>query len=94
VVLKVEALKALWDGEEGAKRAKANLMVAYQQMRKSPDVTAADVGRLFDLWLQEFETERARLERIRSMTAQEQTRAQKPSSVTRDLVEVARRLAL
>jgi hypothetical protein len=65
--LKVDALAALWDGEDGVKRGKANLIAAYQQMRRSPDITAAEATRLFDLWLQEFESEKQRAAQVRSM---------------------------
>ena len=58
--LKVDALTAAWDGEDGVKRGKANLIAAYQQMRRSPDVTVAEASRLFDTWLQEFEAEKKR----------------------------------
>ena len=58
-------MAAVFDGEDGIRRAKANLLAAYQQMRTSPDVTAAEAGQLFDAWLSEFETEKQRLERTR-----------------------------
>jgi hypothetical protein len=64
---KVEAIAAVFDGEDGVKRAKAGLLAAYQQMRCSPDVTAAEAGRLFDAWLSEFDEEKKRLERTRPM---------------------------
>ena len=90
--LKVDALSALLDGEDGIKRAKANLIAAYQQMRRSPDVTAAEVSRLFETWLQEFETEKARAERVRSMpVAQHEA---KPDPLAQDLNDAVRRLAL
>jgi hypothetical protein len=65
--LKVNAMTALRDGEDGVKRGKAYLIAAYDQMRRSPDVTANQANRLFDAWLQEFETERKYAERARSM---------------------------
>ena len=65
--MKIDALTAVWDGEDGVKRGKANLIAAYQQMRRSPDVTAAEASRLFDTWLQEFDAEKRRAEQVRSM---------------------------
>jgi hypothetical protein len=90
--LKIDALDALWDGDEGLKRAKANLIAAYQQMRKSPDMTPAEASRLFDVWLQEFESEKNRLEKTRAMPLQ--GREAKRDSLTRDLNDAAKRLAL
>jgi hypothetical protein len=89
---KVGALTALWDGEGGAKRAKANLISAYQQMRQSPDVTPAEAGRLFEAWLQEFETEKQRVAQTRAMPLQ--GREAKPDPLTQDLDDAVRRLAL
>ena len=65
--LKIDALTALWDGEDGVKRGKANLIAAYHQMRESPDVTRAEANRLFDAWLQEFETVTKYVEQERSI---------------------------
>jgi hypothetical protein len=65
--LKTEALKALWEGDEGVKRGKALLIAAYQQMRTSPDITATEAGLLFDDWLREFQAEQELAERTRSM---------------------------
>lgn len=90
--LKIDALNALWDGDEGLKRAKANLIVAYQQMRKSSDITPAEASRLFDVWLQEFESEKKRLEQTRAMPLQ--GHEAKPDSLSRDLNDAAMRLAL
>jgi hypothetical protein len=90
--LKVDALTALWDGEEGVKRGKANLIAAYQQMRRSPDVTAGEAARLFDAWLQEFECERKRAEQVRAMPV-ERHKAE-PEPLARDLDDAVRRLAL
>jgi len=67
--LKLRALEAVWDGEGGTKRAKANLASAYQEMRRSPDLTAAEAGRLLDLWLQELTAEQERARRIRAMSS-------------------------
>jgi hypothetical protein len=90
--LKVDALNALWDGDEAVKRAKANLIAAYQQMRTSPDMTAAEASRLFEVWLQEFESEKKRLERMRALPLQRHEA--KPDSLTLDLNDAATRLAL
>jgi hypothetical protein len=65
--LKTDALNALWEGEDGLERAKANLIAAYQQMRKCPDITAHEAGILFDKWLGELDAERARVEQLRPM---------------------------
>jgi hypothetical protein len=90
--LKVDALSALVEGEDGVKRGKANLIAAYQQMRRSPDVTAAEASRLFDVWLQEFEAEKQRAERVRSMpVAQHEA---KVDLLAQDLNDAVRRLAL
>jgi hypothetical protein len=90
--LKVDALTSLWDGEEGVKRGKANLIAAYQQMRRSPDVTTAEASRLFDAWLQEFESERKRAEQVRSMPVARHEA--KPDPLSSDLDDAVRRLAL
>lgn len=90
--LKVNALTALWDGDDGVKRAKANLIAAYQQMRGSPDVTAAEASRLFDAWLQEFETEKKRAEQVRAMPIAPQKR--EPDPIAQNLNDAVRRLAL
>ena len=65
--LKVDALMALWEPTNGIELAKANLIAAYQQMRKSPDVTQREASAMFDNWLLEFEEERKRTTKIRSM---------------------------
>lgn len=90
--LKVDALTALWDGEDGVKRGKANLIAAYQQMRRSPDVTAAEASRLLDMWLQEFEVEKKRVEQLRSMPIA--GHESKPDSLAQDLNDAVRRLGL
>jgi hypothetical protein len=90
--LKTEGLAALWDGEDGLKRGKANLIAAYQEMRRSPDVTAAEAGRLFAQWLEEFAAEKDRVERVHSMPAVE--RKVEPNPLARDLDDAMRRLAL
>jgi hypothetical protein len=90
--LKVDALSALLDGEDGVKRGKANLIAAYQQMRRSPDVTQAEAVRLFDAWLKEFEAEKTRAEQIRSMSAVRRESGLDP--IARELNDAARRLAL
>ena len=90
--LKVQAMAAVFDGEDGIRRAKANLLAAYQQMRTSPDVTAAEAGQLFDAWLSEFETEKQRLERTRSMPVH--AHAPKLDAMAIELGEVQRRLRL
>lgn len=88
---KVDALTALWDGEGGAKRAKANLIAAYLQMRQSPDVTPAEAGRLFEAWLQEFETEKQRMAQTRAMPLS--GRPPELAPLARDLDDAMRRLA-
>jgi hypothetical protein len=90
--LKIDALNALLDGEDGVKRGKANLMAAYQQMRRSPDVTAAEATRLFDAWLQEFDAEKKRAEQVRSMPVLQHEA--EPNPLARDLNDALRRLAL
>jgi len=90
--LKVDALTTLWDGEEGLKRGKANLIAAYQQMRRSPDLTTAEAIRLFDGWLSEFQAEKERMEHTRSMPLER--REAKPDPLANDLDDAVRRLAL
>jgi hypothetical protein len=90
--LKVDALAAVWDGEDGVKRGKANLIAAYQQMRRSPDVTVAEASRLFDVWLQEFEAEKKRAEQVRSMPLARHSEKQDP--LAQNLNDAVRRLAL
>jgi hypothetical protein len=90
--LKVDALTALWDGEDGVKRGKANLIAAYHQMRRSPDITAAEATRLFDLWLQEFESEKQRAAQVRSMPIGR--REAKPDPLVHEFDDAVRRLAL
>ena len=90
--LKVDALTAVWDGEDGVKRGKANLIAAYQQMRRSPDVTAAEANRLFDAWLQEFEAEKKRAEQVRSMPIARHSEKWDP--LAESLNDAVRRLAL
>ena len=90
--LKADALSALLDGEDGIKRGKANLIAAYQQMRRSPDVTVAEASRLFDAWLQEFEAEKKRAEQVRSMPVVRHEA--EPDPLARDLNDALRRLAL
>lgn len=74
------------------KRGKANLIAAYQQMRRSPDVTTAEASRLFDAWLQEFESERKRAQQVRSMPVARHEA--KPDPLSSDLDDAVRRLAL
>jgi hypothetical protein len=65
--MKTDALNALWDGGDGMARAKANLITAYQQMLKSPDIVTAEARTLFRCWLDELEEEAARVEQVRTM---------------------------
>ncbi|MEM5385074.1 hypothetical protein VSR68_15935 [Paraburkholderia phymatum] len=65
--MKNDALNALWDGADGPERAKANLITAYQQMRKSPDITASEASVLFDTWLAELDRELARLNQVKTL---------------------------
>jgi hypothetical protein len=90
--LKTEGLAALWDGEDGLKRGKANLIAAYQEMRRSPDVTTAEAGRLFAHWLEEFAAEKDLAERVHSMPAV--PRKVEPDPLARDFDDAMRRLAL
>jgi hypothetical protein len=90
--LKIDAMTALWDGDDGIKRGKANLIAAYQQMRRSPDVTSAEASRLLDAWLQEFEAEKRRAEQVRAMPLG--AREQELDPVARNLNDAVRRLAL
>jgi hypothetical protein len=90
--LKVDALTALWDGDDGVKRGKANLIAAYQQMRRSPDVTAAEASRLFDAWLLEFDAEKRLAEQVRSMPVVRHS--ERPDPLAQNLNDAVRRLAL
>jgi hypothetical protein len=90
--LKADALDALRDGEGGLKRAKANLIAAYQQMRRSPDMTPSEAGVLFDAWLEEFQLEKKRLEQVRAMPVE--YRKFKADLLTVDLNEATRRVQL
>jgi hypothetical protein len=67
VDMKNDALNALWDGADGTERAKANLITAYQQMRKSPDIIACEASALFDRWLGDLEGELARVAQVQTM---------------------------
>ena len=89
---KVDAIAAVFDGEDGIKRAKAGLLAAYQQMRRSPDVTAAEAGRLFDAWLDEFDVEKKRLELTRSMPIDAGSAKARP--LTDEFARALRRLDL
>jgi hypothetical protein len=89
--LKTEGLAAIFDGDEGLKRGKALLLSGYQQMRKGPDVTKEEAGRLFEDWANEFEVEKKRLERMRSMPANERKKV--PGSDDGELDDAVRRLA-
>jgi hypothetical protein len=88
--LKVDALMALWDRTDGVELAKANLIAAYQQMRKSPDVTQREASVLFDSWLVEFEEERKRATQVRSMPDR-RTRGT-PSDLATDMGNALRRI--
>lgn len=94
--MKMDALMALGDGEEGVKRGKAAMITAYQQMRKSPDITARQAGELFDQWVKEFEIEMDRFEKLRSMPTHVISEPQnKPApELTQDLNAAAARLRL
>ena len=95
--LKDEAITAISEGEEGIKRGKANLITAYQQMRKSPDVTRTEARKLFERWCNEFVEEKERMERTGSMTIDLETGeidADAKVNLKRDLGEAARRLGL
>jgi hypothetical protein len=65
--LKMDAIAALADGEEGIKRGKAHLITAYQQMRRSHDITEKEADRLFEKWIDEFKKEMARYRRLDSL---------------------------
>lgn len=88
--LKVDALMALWDRTDGVELAKANLIAAYQQMRKSPDVTRHEASALFDSWLVEFEEERRRVTQVHAMPDRH-TRAA-PSGLPTDMSNALRRI--
>jgi hypothetical protein len=90
--LKEDALAAVLDGEDGVRRGKANLIAAYQQMRKSPDVTTKEAGRLFDEWLLEFQNEKKRLESTTKMSRSEPIISK--HDVSDDLAEAMRRIEL
>ena len=90
--LKIDALTAVWDGEDGVKRGKANLIAAYQQMRRSPDVTTAEANRLFEAWITEFEFEKDRAQRVKAMPIVRPQPA--PDPVVQGLNDAVRRLAL
>jgi hypothetical protein len=90
--LKLDAMTTIWDGDDGLKRAKAMLTAAYQQMRKDPNVTAVEAGRLFEQWLTEFQTEKDRLERTRHLPV-----APSPtttSAAARDVSAAMRRISM
>jgi hypothetical protein len=88
--LKRDAMAALSDGEDSIKRAKAILLTAYQQMRKSDDVTPAECERFFEEWIEEFNAEEARLQRMGSLSY---TRRSKDGAVP-ELDAAMRKLAL
>jgi hypothetical protein len=93
--MKMDALAALADGEDGKKRGKAALLTAYQQMRKSPDITVHQAGELFEAWINEFEEEMKRIDRVRSM-ASDITEPPPPpmSELSKDLNATVGRLRL
>jgi hypothetical protein len=92
--LKEEALAAISEGEDGIRRGKGNLISAYQQMRRSHDVTAKEAARLLDKWCDEFEEEKKRVGRLHAMPSQvpKQSSASDPAST--DLVAAVRRIGL
>jgi len=93
--LKEEAMAAVLDGEDGIKRGKANLIAAYQQMRKSPDVTTKEVGQLFERWLQEFQKEKSRLESTMNMSIRELEHVTRPQNgLAADLDDALKRIDL
>jgi hypothetical protein len=53
--LKRQAIAAVSKGEDGFKLAKADLIIAYQQMQESADLTRTEVKALFDAWIEEFQ---------------------------------------
>jgi hypothetical protein len=88
--LKMDAMRALWDGADGVEIAKANLIAAYQQMRTNPDVTKREASMLFDRWLIEFEEERKRVGKVRSMSDR-RTRGT-PPELAADVANALRRI--
>jgi hypothetical protein len=52
--LKRKAIAAVSKGDDGLKLAKADLIIAYQQMQESADLTRSEVKELFDAWVEEF----------------------------------------
>ena len=81
---------ALWDRTDAVELAKANLIAACQQMRKSPDVTQREAGALFDSWLVEFEAERNLATRVRSMSDRHIRGT--PSALAMDMANALRRI--
>jgi vacuolar-type H+-ATPase subunit D/Vma8 len=53
--LKRQAIAALSKGEDGFKLAKADLVIAYQQMQESADLTRTEMKELFEAWVAEFQ---------------------------------------
>jgi hypothetical protein len=90
--LKKEAIATIVEGEAGLKRAKANLLIAYQQMKKSDDVTAAEGNDFLDAWLTEFQAEERRVSRLASMGASPAT--PHLSELSQELNDVMARVAL
>jgi hypothetical protein len=98
--MKADALNALWDGGgDGMARAKANLITAYQQMLKSPDIVTAEARTLFSRWLDELEEEAERVEQVRTMPVPTQrTRADSlhesraPASFVTDISDAMRQM--
>ncbi len=89
--LKLDAVLAVMEGDSGVTRGKASLLAAYQQMRKSPDVTNAEASRLFETWLREFEEEKQRFRRTQALgdgTLAEET------ALSEDFARAASRLGL
>jgi hypothetical protein len=81
---------ALWDRTDGVELAKANLTAAYQQMRKSPDLTQREVNALFDSWLLEFEEERKRVNQVGSMP--DRRTRETPHELSTDIGDALRRI--
>ena len=61
-------------------------------MRKSPDMTPTETSRLFDVWLQEFESEKKRLEQTHSMPLDLHAAKSRADLLTLDLNGAAMRI--
>jgi hypothetical protein len=72
--LKKHAIAAVYKGEDGVKLAKADLIIAYQQMQESADLTSAEARELFGAWVKEFEDAKREAQNLVNLSSPSQRR--------------------